>query len=102
MVFVSSVSTIRDFGTDMNCETCKRIFTPMPAFEDFNQADGCAATLYLRDGQYYILAHYGSRFDMQRYALKTGGSYDVGHICDDCINRYINEGKASLIEDGVW
>ena len=85
----------------MNCETCKRVFTPMPAFEDYNQADGCAATLYLKEGQYYILAHYGSRFDMQRYALKKG-QYEVGTICDDCIHSLINEGTATLIEDGVW
>lgn len=101
MVFDSLANIIKHCGTEMNCETCKRVFTPMPAFEDFNQSDGCAATLYLKEGQFYILAHYGSRFDMQRYALKQG-HYEVGNICDDCINTLINEGTASLIEDGVW
>lgn len=72
----------------MKCNTCKTDIA-------------CAATLYLHSGTYYILAHYGSRFDMQRYAMKRG-VYDVGHICDDCVEKYINEGKAQLIEDGVW
>lgn len=86
----------------MKCNTCDTKFTPMPAFEDTNQADGCSASLYLHGGVHYILAHYGSRYDMQRYALKRGFFYETGHICDNCINIYINEGKAQLIEDGVW
>ncbi len=85
----------------MKCETCKRVYTPMPGLEDTEQASGCAATLYLKDRSFYILAHYGSRFDMQRYSLKLG-HYEIGHICDDCINIFINEGRANLIEDGVW
>lgn len=85
----------------MKCETCDTEYEPMPAFEDTNQAAGCAASLYLYEGIYYILAHYGSRFDMRRYALKRG-AYNVGEICDDCIDKYISYGDAYLIEDGVW
>lgn len=85
----------------MECNTCKKEYKPIPFLEDTNQAEGCAATLYLRDSTYYILAYYGSRYDMQRYALKIG-QYEVGDVCDNCINTLINEGKASLIEDGVW
>lgn len=85
----------------MNCNTCKTEFKPLTYLDDTDQANGCSATLYLKEGQYYILAHYGSRFDMQRYALKKE-MYEFGNICDNCINNYINEGKAGLIEDGVW
>lgn len=72
----------------MKCDTCN------------NETD-CDATLYLHNGTYYILAQYGSRFDMQRYALKRG-QYEAGHVCDVCINKFITDGKASLVEDGVW
>jgi hypothetical protein len=87
----------------MNCNTCDIEFEPIEFMpENSNQADGCAATLYLYDGTYYILAHYGSKYDMQRYALKKVSKYVTGNICDKCIERFINAGAASLIEDGVW
>lgn len=85
----------------MKCNTCNTEFTPMPMMKDTNQASGCAATLYLKEGSYYILAHYGSEYDMQRYALKRD-KYDTGDICDNCIKEYIESGHAHLIEDGVW
>lgn len=73
----------------------------MEDLEAFDQADGCSATLYLKEGTHYILAHYGSKYDMQRYALRRG-LYETGNICDRCIENYINMGMASMIEDGVW
>jgi hypothetical protein len=85
----------------MKCHTCNTHFEPIPMLEDYNQASGCSATLYLHEGTYYILAHYGSVYDMQRYALKRD-KYEVGHICDNCIKKYIDDGRAQLIEDGVW
>ena len=84
----------------MKCNTCNTHFDPITDLEDYNQASGCAATLYSNSG-YYILAHYGSAYDMQRYALK-GDKYNTGNICDVCIGKFITEGKAWLIEDGVW
>jgi len=86
----------------MKCNTCNTYFDRLTIHPEYDQADGCAATLYLHQGVHYILAHYGSRFDMQRYALKRGTPYKSGNICDNCINNFINEGKAGLIEDGVW
>lgn len=85
----------------MKCNTCNNHFDPIPMLEKYHQASGCSATLYLSDGTYYILAHYGSAYDMQRYALKLD-KYEVGHICDNCIKKYIDDGRAQLIEDGVW
>ena len=85
----------------MKCNTCNTEYKSTAILEDYEQADGCSATLYLREGTHYILAHYGSRYDMQRYALKRG-LYETGNICDNCIKSLINEGAASLIEDGVW
>jgi hypothetical protein len=86
----------------MLCNTCDTEYTAMPGLEDTEQADGCSASLYLHEGTYYILAHYGSKYDMQRYALKKVSKYVTGNICDKCIERFINAGAASLIEDGVW
>ena len=85
----------------MKCNTCNTEYKAIPYLDETDQANGCAATLYLHGGVHYILAHYGSRYDMQRYALKRG-TYEVGNICDTCINNLINGGVASLIEDGVW
>ena len=86
----------------MKCNTCNTEFTAMPMMEETEQADGCAATLYLSEGNYYILGHYGSGYDMQRYALIKDGHYKVGMICDGCVAKYVDEGSAALIEDGVW
>lgn len=82
----------------MKCNTCDTEFVDMTGHD---QGNGCAASLYLHNGTHYILAHYGSRFDMQRYALKRG-QYKTGNICDECIDKYIKNGNAHLIEDGVW
>ena len=101
LVALGFVPDMLGVDCDMNCKACNKHFDPMPMFEDYNQAAGCSATLYLYGGSYYILAHYGSMYDMQRYALKTD-KYEVGEICDDCIKNYIETGHAHLIEDGVW
>lgn len=80
----------------MKCNTCNTEYKVTDYL-----CDGCAASLYLHGGDYYILAHYGSSYDMQRYALKRD-KYEVGMICDNCIGDLINRGHAQLIEDGVW
>lgn len=85
----------------MKCNTCNKIYEVMTGFDKYDQANGCAATLYLHQDTYYILAHYGSRFDMQRYALRKG-NYEIGNVCDNCIEQMINDECGHLIEDGVW
>lgn len=83
----------------MKCHTCDKDFAPMPGMENIDQADGCSASLYQIRRDYFILGHYGSKYDMQRYALKSVpvGTYNTGNICDDCINKYITDGYAHLI-----
>jgi len=83
----------------MKCKTCSQEYYSFS--KATNQAHVCAATLYIMNGDFYILAHYGSAYDMQRYALKRD-KYEVGVICDDCITNYIDRGNAHLVEDGVW
>ena len=85
----------------MKCNTCNTTFEALPHFQKYQQATGCAASLYEKYGDYYILAYYGSSHDMQRFALKTD-KYNTGNICDNCIDQLIKDGKAWVIEDGVW
>ena len=82
----------------MKCNICNTKFHDITGR---NQAMGCAATLYMNEGDYYILAHYGSSRDMQRFALKSD-KYETGNICDVCIDQLIKNGEAWVIEDGVW
>jgi hypothetical protein len=53
------------------------------------------------NGDFYIIAQYGSFYDMQKFALKKD-KYKTGNICDDCIGKLIENGRAWVIEDGVW
>lgn len=85
----------------MKCNTCNTEFSAMDGFGKWNLASGCAASLYLKDGDYYILAHYGSKHDMRRFALRKD-KYERGHVCDSCIDKLLDDGRAWLIEDGVW
>jgi len=73
----------------------------MENFERYKQAAGCSASLYYHNGNHYILAQYGSVYDMNRYLLDSG-KYTEGEICDSCIKSYISSGKARLWESGVW
>lgn len=83
----------------MKCNTCDTEF--YSAIKKNGQTHGCAATLYLMNGDYYILAQYGSFYDMQKFALKRD-KYNTGNVCDDCIRKLIENGCAWMIEDGVW
>lgn len=85
----------------MKCNTCETNFVCMENFEEYNQASGCAASLYNSDGHYFITGHYGSKYDMERYALKDD-KYNVGNICDSCVTSLVESNKAYLIEHGVW
>ena len=86
----------------MKCNTCDKHFEDM--IDKNDHADGCAASLYQIKRDYFILGQDGSKYDMQRYALKSApvGTYKTGNICDECISKYILGGNAHLIEDGVW
>jgi len=83
----------------VKCNTCGKSYKQI--FD--TQGDGCAADIYLKDGEYYLIGYYGSKVaDMRRYRLKNSTAYETGTICDDCINNLINDGTAILIEDGIW
>lgn len=83
----------------MKCNTCDTEFYSKTDRNGLTH--GCAATLYLMNGDYYVLAQYGSFYDMQKFALKKD-KYNTGNVCDDCIRKLIEDGRAWMIEDGVW
>lgn len=84
------------------CATCGKSHPDLFG-EEYQQGDGCAATIYEKDGKIYLVGHYGSIIaDMNRYEISQISGYQLGNCCDDCISRMINEGKATLIEEGVW
>lgn len=72
----------------MKCNTC-------------NEDVECHSTLFMSKGDFYILAMYGSLHDMRRFALKKD-KYNTGDICDACIDNLLDDGRAWVIEDGVW
>jgi hypothetical protein len=87
----------------VQCNTCKREYTPIEGMGDTDQAHDCSATLYLSDGEYYIVGHYGSKVaDMQKYMLQSDTSYETGIICDNCIEELKNKKLAILVADGIW
>ncbi len=86
----------------ITCATCdakhKSIFD-----KEYQQGDGCAATLYEHDGKRYLVGHYGSVVaDMERYEVNPAAGYNLGNCCDVCITRMIDEGNATLIEEGIY
>lgn len=89
--------------TKVVCNTCKAEYDPMPMFEETKQAYKCSATVYLKDGTYYLVGHYGSTVaDMEHYILDSGAKFELGEICDECITELIEQKKAKLIERGIW
>lgn len=83
----------------ITCKTCGSGHAAI--FSETDQGLDCAATLFERDGETFVAAAYGSRFDMHLYKLKAG-NYTRGTICDDCIQQLINDGAATLLNESYW
>lgn len=78
----------------IKCNTCG---------QKYDHGHRCAADIYLQNGEFYLIGFYGSEVaDMRRYLLKNSVDYEIGTICDNCINNLIGDGTATLIEDGIW
>jgi hypothetical protein len=83
------------------CATCNEKYKAI--FEETGQGQGCASVLYLRDGKHYIVGSYGSYVaDMRKLELKPDTSYNVGIICDDCIEKLKKDGLVVKEEDTTW
>lgn len=66
-------------------------------YEDTNQGVKCAADVFGRDDEKYIIGHYGSYVaDGHLYRVLTG-KYNKGIICDECITKGIDNNELELI-----
>lgn len=74
--------------TAVVCETCKKEYTLLFSLET-NQAYGCASDLVEKDGHIVSYSHYGSRHDTSKFDFKEHGDYQLGTICDDCIDKAV-------------
>lgn len=85
----------------VKCNTCEQEYTVIDGTDD--QGYGCAATVYMHEGETYMIGHYGSYLhDMRLYRLEPSLSYEFGIICDSCASSLVSAGTAKLIKDGVW
>ncbi|MDO8470078.1 MAG: hypothetical protein Q7S84_03655 [bacterium] len=80
-----------------SCDRCKRTYEDIYEGCTGNQGWGCAASAVKRDGNIYVSAGYGSKFDL--CLIKVVGEEGVGvsvgmEICDACIEKFIKEGVA--------
>lgn len=85
----------------VKCNTCHKTYKAI--YEDTNQGVDCSATVFLRDGNFFLTGHYGSKVaDMQLYKLNIEGNFQVGSICDGCIESLISSGDAILLKEDIW
>jgi len=63
------------------------------------QGDDCAASIYQKDGEWYVAGHYGSgHFDMDRLRfIANHPTAPLDPVCDQCLNERIAVGD--LIHD---
>jgi hypothetical protein len=70
----------------IKCDTCNKHHKVI--FADTKQGEECASVLYLHEGKYYIQGFYGSYVaDMMVLELVNDTSYNIGIICDACIEK---------------
>ena len=85
----------------VKCDNCNGYYEDI--FPDTKQGDGCASVLFLHDGKYWIQGNYGSYVaDMRKLELKPDTSYNIGIICDKCIERLKADNLVVNEEDTAW
>jgi len=85
----------------IKCDTCNNYYKDI--FADTKQGESCAAVLYLHGGKYYIEGYYGSYVaDMTKFELVNDASYNIGVICDDCIEKLRTDKLIVKEENTAW
>jgi hypothetical protein len=92
------------FPRPVVCEWCKNRFRsiiPYDTGEKPTQGDDCAASVYQKDGEWYVAGHYGSgHFDMDRLRfIANHPTAPLDPVCDQCLNERIAVGD--LVHDPV-
>jgi hypothetical protein len=85
------------FPRPVVCEWCKNSFRAIYFDESADkqtQGDDCAASVYQKEGSWYVAGHYGSGgFDMMRLRfIATHPTQPLDPVCDQCINERIAAG----------
>lgn len=81
------------------CENRFRTVFPFDSGEKQTQGDDCAASVYQKDGEWYVAGHYGSsHFDMDRLRfIANRPTAPLDPVCDQCLIERIAAGD--LIHD---
>jgi hypothetical protein len=92
----------------VTCKICKAQFEG-----DGTQGWGCAASVYQKDGSWYVTGHYGSRlFDMNCYKFVDPKNEsddrwlpcpteNTDPVCDVCISVWLRLERILWIKDGI-
>lgn len=88
----------------VTCSTCGRDFPPISDVgKEYQQAHGCSAVLYEKEGDRYLHGFYGSRVaDLRLYRVSKDDRYKLGNTCDGCIEDMMSNGLTTLIMEGLW
>jgi hypothetical protein len=87
----------------VTCAWCGNRFRSVIPYEQEGkqtQGDDCAASVYQKDGEWYVAGHYGSgHFDMDRLRfIANHPTAPLDPVCDQCLVERIAVGD--LIHDG--
>ena len=86
----------------MGTIVCRHCGTEYAGDPDYDQGYRCAATIFRREGQTYLAGHYGSTIaDLKLYKVLTD-DYKNGTICDDCIQKGLNQGHFEVLSEGYY
>ncbi len=70
------------------CSTCNKVYSNTFNI-DSEQAYGCASDLVEKNGEMISYSHYGSKFDLLKYCFKNKEGFNLGNICDECIEKAV-------------
>ena len=83
------------------CRHCTMTFVALFT-DDMGQAHRCAAHIFERDGNKFLVGHYGSTVaDGNLYKVLTN-KHKTGIICDACIEQGIEAGDFELLSDNNY
>lgn len=84
----------------VTCANCGSKYKAL--YEDTDQAMGCASNVFERDGQQYVVGHYGSLIiDAKLYKILTN-DHIKGIICDDCVQKGIDDNQFELVNENNY
>lgn len=88
----------------VTCQICKAQFVG-----EGTQGNGCACSVYEKDGAWWVAGHYGSRlFDTNRYKFVGDGdtwlpnpTTPLNPVCDVCVSVWLRIESIVWVKDGI-